>query len=165
VKRRLLSESYVGGIVIDKESGNRQDRFNRTAGFDADFVLFKKLSLSGILAKTFSADPRLRGRDWMSLVDASYNSNLVQAEAYRSTVQPNFNPEVGFVDRTDVVTNFVDLQLSPRPKHGRVREYNFEGFYLRSSAVCLSAFFAHHLLPQAPSRPARIRARCNTLHR
>lgn len=131
VKRRLLSESYVGGIVIDKESGNHQDRYNRTAGFDADFVLFKKLSLSGILAKTFSADPRLRGRDWMSLIDASYNSNLIQAEAYRSTVQPNFNPEVGFVDRTDVVTNFVDLQLSPRPKHGRVREYNFEGFYLR----------------------------------
>jgi hypothetical protein len=47
----------------------------------------------------------------------------------RKTVQPNFNPEVGFVDRTDLVTNFVDLNLSPRPKSGPVREYNFEGFF------------------------------------
>src|SRR5207253_4976195 len=60
VKRKLLSESYVGGIVIDKESGNRQDRFNHTGGVDADFILFKKLSLNGFLAKTFSAHPTLR---------------------------------------------------------------------------------------------------------
>ncbi len=131
VKRKLLSESYVGGIFIDKESGNRQDRFNRTGGFDADFIFFKKLSLNGFLAKTFSADRNLRGHDWASTFDASYNSNLVQLEFFQNRVGPNFNPEVGFVDRTDIVTNSIDAQLSPRPKHGRIREYNFEGFYRR----------------------------------
>ncbi len=131
VKRKLLSESYVGGIFIDKESGNRQDRFNRTGGFDADFIFFKKLSLNGFLAKTFSADRNLRGHDWASTFDASYNSNLVQVEFFQNRVGPNFNPEVGFVDRTDIVTNSIDAQLSPRPKHGRIREYNFEGFYRR----------------------------------
>ena len=131
VKRKLLSESYVGGIFIDKESGNRQDRFNRTGGFDADFIFFKKLSLNGFLAKTFSADRNLRGHDWASTFDESYNSNLVQVEFFQNRVGPNFNPEVGFVDRTDIVTNSIDAQLSPRPKHGRIREYNFEGFYRR----------------------------------
>ena len=131
VKRKLLSESYIGGIVIDKESGNVQDHFNRTAGIDGNFIFFKKLSLNGFLVKTFSADRRLRGHDWASTIDASYNSNLVQIEAFRTTVQPNFNPEVGFVDRTDIVSNSIDAQLSPRPKHGRIREYNFEGFYRR----------------------------------
>jgi len=131
VKRKLLSESYVGGIFIDKESGNRQDRFNRTGGFDANFIFFKKLSLNGFLAKTFSADRNLRGHDWASTFDASYNSNLVQLEFFQNRVGPNFNPEVGFVDRTDIVTNSIDAQLSPRPKHGRIREYNFEGFYRR----------------------------------
>src|SRR6266700_4006127 len=131
VKRKVLSESYVGGIVIDKESGNRQDRFNRTGGFDADFIFFKKLSLNGFLAKTFSADRNLRGHDWASTFDASYNSNLVQLEFFQNRVGPNFNPEVGFVDRTDIVTNSIDAQLSPRPKHGRIREYNFEAFYRR----------------------------------
>jgi hypothetical protein len=131
VKRKLLSESYVGGIVIDKESGNRQDRFNRTGGIDANFIFFKKLSLNGFLAKSFSADRNLRGHDWASTIDASYNSNLVQIEVFQNRVGPNFNPEVGFVDRTDIVTNSIDAQLSPRPKRGRIREYNFEGFYRR----------------------------------
>jgi len=131
VKRKLLSESYVGGILIDKESGNIFDRFNRTAGIDANFVFFKKLSLNGFLARTFSADRTLRGHDWASTIDANYNNNLIQVEAFRISAQPNFNPEVGFVDRTDIVTNSIDAQLSPRPKHGPIREYNFEGFYRR----------------------------------
>src|SRR6266536_2706623 len=131
VKRKLLSESYVGGIAIDKESGNRQGRFNRTGGIDANFIFFKKLSLNGFLAKTVSADPNLRGHDWASTTDASYNSNLIQIEAFQNRVGPNFNPEVGFVDRTDIVSNSINAQLSPRPKHGRIREYNFEAFYRR----------------------------------
>ena len=117
--------------MIDKQSGSRQDRFNRAAGVDGQFILFKKLTLSGFFAKTVSADRRLRGKDWADSVDARYDSNLVQLEAFHSTVQPNFNPEVGFVDRTDITTNYVEAQLSPRPKHGRVREYNFLGFYSR----------------------------------
>jgi hypothetical protein len=131
MKRRILSESYIGGIYIDKESGNVQDRFNRSAGLDGRFILFKKLTLSGYFAKTFSFDPQLRGKDWADYFGASYRSNLMQADFFHSTVQPFFNPEVGFVDRTDVVTNYVEVQLSPRPKHGPVREYNFLGFYSR----------------------------------
>src|SRR5216683_2623189 len=131
VKRKLLTESYVGGILIDKESGNRQDRFNRTGGVDANFIFFKKLSLNGFLAKSISADRSLRGHDWASTIDVSYNSNLVYIEAFQNRVGRNFNPEVGFVDRTDIVSNSLDAQLSPRPKHGRIREYNFEGFYRR----------------------------------
>jgi Domain of unknown function (DUF5916)/Carbohydrate family 9 binding domain-like len=131
IKRNVFSESYIGGIFIDKESGNINDRYNRSAGIDANFIIHKKLSLSGFLAKTFSADPHLHGKSWASVVDVNYTSNLVQAEVFRETVQPNFNPEVGFVDRTDIIANSVDLQVSPRPKHGPVREYNFEAFYRR----------------------------------
>jgi len=57
-------------------------------GIDGNFIFFKKLSLNGFLVKTFSADRRLRGHDWASTIDASYNSNLVQVEAFRTTV-PN----------------------------------------------------------------------------
>src|SRR5260370_30618162 len=129
VKRKLWRESYVGALVTEKESGNRQDRFNRAGGIDANFILFKKLSLNGFLAKTFSADSNLRSHDWASTIDASYNSNLFQIEAFQNRVGRNFNPEVGFVNRTDIVTNSINLQLSPRPKHCPIREYNFEAFY------------------------------------
>jgi len=129
VKRRFLSESYIGAIGLDKESSNPADSFNRAAGVDLDLVLWKKWAVFAYYGKTFSADPRLQGHDWTHNVTLSYTSNLVQIAAQRKTVEPNFNPEVGFVDRTDLVTNFVDLTLSPRPKSGPIREYNFEGFF------------------------------------
>ena len=129
IKRRLFSESYIGVMGVEKQSGSATNQYSREAGFDASFLFFQKLGISGFLAKTFSYAPSLRGHDWAGTIDATYNSNLIQAEALRAVVQPNFNPEAGFVDRTDLVTNFVDFQLSPRPKTGPVREYDFEGFF------------------------------------
>lgn len=128
-KTRIFSESYIGAIGIDKESGSTVDPYNRAAGADANFIFFHKLSMSGFWAKTFSSPLALQGNDWAATADVTYNSNLIQAEALRAVVQPNFNPEVGFVERVDLVTNFVDLTLSPRPKTGPVREYDFEGFF------------------------------------
>jgi hypothetical protein len=129
MKTRVLSESYVGVMAIDKESGSALDPYNRAAGTDANFVFFHKLGISGFWAKTFSSPLALQGNDWAATADVTYNSNLIQAEALRAVVQPNFNPEVGFVVRTDLVTNFADFTLSPRPKTGPIREYNFEGFF------------------------------------
>ncbi|HLW53113.1 MAG TPA: DUF5916 domain-containing protein [Candidatus Angelobacter sp.] len=129
LKARLFSESYIGVIGIDKESENPLDPYNRAAGADANFVFFRKLGISGFWAKTVSGAPAQRGNDWAATADVTYNSNLIQAEILRAVVQPNFSPEVGFVARTDLVTSFVDFQLSPRPKTGPVREYNFEGFF------------------------------------
>lgn len=129
LKARLFAESYVGVMGIDKETGNPADRYNRAAGADANFIFFHKLGVSGFWTRTFSEPLGLRGHDWAATADVTYNSNLVQAEALHAVVQPNFNPEAGFVPRTDLVTNFLDFQLSPRPKAGPVREYNFEGFF------------------------------------
>jgi hypothetical protein len=129
IKNRVFSESYVGLIGIDKESGSALDPYNRAAGADANFIFFHKLGVSGFWAKTFSSPLALKANDWAGTADVVYNSNLIQAEALRAVVQPNFNPEVGFVARTDLVTNFVDLNLSPRPKTGPVRQYDFEGFF------------------------------------
>ncbi len=131
IKHRLFAESYVGAIGIDKESSNTADRYNRTFGVDGILRLFDRLTLAGLYAKTSSDPEVLHGRDWAAFGQALYNSNLVQAELRHAIVQPNFNPEVGFVDRTNLVTDFVDLNLSPRPKTGPVREFDFEGFYLR----------------------------------
>jgi hypothetical protein len=129
IKSRLFSESYIGVIGIDKESGSAVDAYNRAAGADANFIFFHKLGISGFWARTFSSPLALQGNDWALTADVTYNSNLIQAEVLRAVVQPNFNPEVGFVERTDLVTNFIDFQVSPRPKTGPVREYNFEGFF------------------------------------
>jgi DNA-binding beta-propeller fold protein YncE len=43
-------------------------------------------------------------------------------------VGPGFNPEVGFVNRTDINESFLNLNLAPRPHIPGIREVNFEGF-------------------------------------
>lgn len=39
-----------------------------------------------------------------------------------------YNPEVGFINRTDVNESYVGLNLAPRPRISGIRELNFEGF-------------------------------------
>jgi hypothetical protein len=131
VKRRLFSESFIGAMAIDKESNNPLDRYNRAAGVDSNFVFFEKLSIYSYLTKTFSYSPIQRGKDWADEVSVDYKSNLVQAQYRHSDVQPNYNPEVGFIDRVDLATNFADVTVSPRPKRGPIRELNFEAFVTR----------------------------------
>ncbi len=126
VKRSIFGDSYVGAMGIDKRSGNPQDRFNRSGGVDTRLVFFKNLILTGYLAQTKS--PRLTSRDSNVGAGLSYRTNWLEFDASRRKVGPNFNPEVGFVERTDVLQDFLDLTLKPRPKIRGVRELNFEGF-------------------------------------
>lgn len=111
---------------MDKESGNAQDRFNRAGGVDAKFVFFKDLTIRGYFAKTRT--PNLRGKDYTAGARVVYRSNLITIHASHATIQPNYNPEVGFVARTDDNPSYLDVNLTPRPKLRGVRELNFESW-------------------------------------
>lgn len=126
VKRALLENSYVGIMGVNKESGNAQDPFNRAVGADAKFVFFKNLLLSGYYAKTWS--PGVRGKDYSAAGSVEYRSNLVKFFAARGTIQPNYNPEVGFLNRPDDRPTYLDLNLTPRPRIRGVRELSFEAW-------------------------------------
>ncbi len=128
VKRRIFSESFIGAMAIDKESSNPLDRYNRAAGVDSNLVFFEKLSIYSYLTKTFSYSPIQRGKDWADEVSVNYKSNLIQAQYRHSDVQPNYNPEVGFIDRVDLVTNFADVNVSPRPKEWTDSRAQLRGF-------------------------------------
>ncbi len=49
------------------------------------------------------------------------------------------NPEVGFLERTDCICNYLDVTFKPRPKLRGVRELNFEGFIFHAPDT-------HHVL-------------------
>jgi hypothetical protein len=124
VKRPMLGNSYVGFIAVNKQSGNVQDRFNRAGGVDAKFVFFRDLNIRGYYAKTWS--PNLPGQDYSAGGRVVYKNKWMQLYAGKGTIQANFNPEVGFVERPDDNPTFADLNLTPRPRIGGVRELNFE---------------------------------------
>lgn len=126
VKKSLSRGAYVGVMGIDKRSGNTTDPFNAAGGVDTRLVFLKNLTFNAFVAETrtqgFSGGQTNLGAGLL------YESNWLQVLADHRKIGPHFNPEVGFLERTDCVCDFLDATFKPRPKIAGVRELNFEGF-------------------------------------
>jgi len=137
VKRSLWGGSYVGVMGIDKRSGNPLDSFNQTTGADTRLVFFNNLVVNGYAAQTrtpgFSAGQTNLGAGF------DYQKNWLEVFAQHRKVGPNFNPEVGFLARTDCICDYLDVNFKPRPKLPGVRDLNFEGFIFHAPDT-------HHVL-------------------
>jgi Domain of unknown function (DUF5916)/Carbohydrate family 9 binding domain-like len=130
VKESLWAGSYIGVMGIDKRSGNAEDDFNRTGGIDTRLVFFKDWFVDAHMAGTQS--PGNAGGASDLGASLTYKSNWLDAIVERRKTGPNFNPEVGFVERTDSNETFGDLTFKARPKVSGVRELQFEGFILHA---------------------------------
>jgi hypothetical protein len=137
VKRSLWGGSYVGVMGIDKRSGNPLDSFNQTTGADTRLVFFNNLVVNGYAAQTrtpgFSSGQTNLGAGF------DYQTNWLEVFAQHRKVGPNFNPEVGFLGRTDCICDYVDVNFKPRPKIRGVRDLNFESFLFHAPDT-------HHVL-------------------
>lgn len=139
VKRSIgESGSYIGGMGIDKRFGNPAGNFNQTEGVDGRLVLLKDLTLQGYAAQTRSpgyflcaVNPDNCQSGQTSLgAGVVYRSNWLDFFAEHRKIGPNFNPAVGFLERTDCVCDFADANFKTRPQVADVRELGFEGFIL-----------------------------------
>jgi len=126
VKRSLWGGSYIGVMGIDKTSGSPTDSYNQASGADTRLVFWRNLVVRGYFAQTRSPGVSSGQTNWGANFD--YRTNWLVFFAQHRTVGPNFNPEVGFLERTDCLCNYVDATLKPRPKLPGVREVQFEGF-------------------------------------
>lgn len=127
VKRSMgRSGSYIGLMGIDKRSGNLLDRFNQAEGVDGRLVLWKDLVLNGFLAQTRT--PGLSGGQTMLGAGLNFRSDWLDFQADHRKIGAHFNPEAGFLERTDCACDFADATFKVRPQIARVRELQFEGF-------------------------------------
>lgn len=130
LKESLWGGSYIGLMGIDKRSGDAQDSFNQTGGVDTRLVFFKDWFVDAHLAGTRSpGDPSGASDVGASL---SYRSNWLDAIVERRKIGPNFNPEVGFIQRTDSNETYADATFKARPRIDGIRELQFEGFILHA---------------------------------
>jgi hypothetical protein len=126
VKRSLWGGSYIGVMGIDKRSGNPFDSFNQTSGADTRLVFHKDLVLSGYAAQ--SRTPGLSAGQSDLGAGVNYQNSWLEVFGQHRKVGASFNPEVGFLERTDCICNYLDVNFKPRPKLEGVRQLNFEGF-------------------------------------
>ena len=130
LKESLWAGSYIGVMGIDKRSGELQDNFNQTGGIDTRLVFFRDWFVDAHMAGTRSPGNPSGASDLGASL--AYRSNWLDGIVERRKIGPNFNPEVGFIERTDSNETFGDLTFKLRPKIGGVRELQFEGFILHS---------------------------------
>jgi len=134
VKESLWPGSYIGVMGIDKRSGNLLDSYNQTGGVDTRLVFFKDWFVDAHMAGTQSPINISGASGSASDVGASlsYRSNWLDGIVERRKIGPNFNPEVGFIERTDSDETYGDMTFKFRPKIVGVRELQFEGFILHA---------------------------------
>jgi len=130
LKESLWAGSYIGVLGIDKRSGDLLDSFNQTGGVDTRLVFFKDWFFDAHMAGTQSPGYSSGNSDLGASL--SYRSNWLEGIVERRKTGPNFNPEVGFVERIDSDETYGDLTFKVRPSIPGVRELQFEGFVLHA---------------------------------
>src|SRR5262249_50032 len=100
-----------------------------TYGADGTFAFGDYLTLASYWARTTT--PGRSSQDISYRASIDYNSDRYGATAERLVIQPNFNPEVGFVRRNDLRKSYGYVRFSPRPKSRIVKKYSWSGDYTR----------------------------------
>ncbi len=134
VKQNILSRSSVGMMYLDKrESGGI---YNRSFGFDSNINVTEKFSVFAAGAATYSPDeegePDMKNNNFAGNVGVKWLSDLWQYNISFLNIEEMFNPEIGFVRRTDIKRTDAGITYSPRPKRWEsVRKLNFSarGYY------------------------------------
>ena len=114
-RRELLGRSSVGAIATVRDGAGAP---RGTLGADARFVVARYLTLAGMLAR---ADAESGGTGWARSVGAAWQSDFFEAETSHLSVDPGFDPAVGFVRRHDRQTA-AQVSVNPRPSIGPVRQ-------------------------------------------
>lgn len=112
-KRDILRRSSIGTMFTHRTATPGRVGSNAGYGLDATFSFYQNVRFDGYFAGTRTEG---RGDDNLSyrgLFD--YNGDRYGLHGERLVVEPNFLPEIGFLRRTDMRRNFVQVRFSPRP--------------------------------------------------
>ena len=96
VNRDILQRSTVGVIAINKQDA---DAYNRTIGLDFSYRPTREINIQGLWARTFEND--VEGNSNAFFIGGDWRTNLFRLDASYTDFGEDFNPGVGFVQRTE----------------------------------------------------------------
>ncbi len=120
LKRNVLRNSNVGVLFANSQDGISE--YNRALGIDGGFVLGPHVSLTTVMAKTFSPDT---GSDLAGVVDFAWKSDRFNYGGQYLDVGERFTAEMGYIPRLDIRAGKAKAQWTPRPKWGGIRQLTF----------------------------------------
>ena len=114
VRRNILRRSNVGVLYTRRmETGRGVAPPGETFGVDGLYSLSTAFNINGYYARTKTAG--FQGDDHSHLVSFDYGDDRYGLQAQNLAVGADFNPQTGFLRRTDFKRNFVQARFSPRP--------------------------------------------------
>ena len=128
VRRDVLRRSTVGAMFTRRSSSALRDGANTVYGVDAALGFFNTVTINSYLARTQSAG--VSGDDLSYRTQFVYDGDRYGLQLERLDVEGNFNPEVGFLRRSDFRQTVGQARFSPRPRRSAlVRRYIAEATY------------------------------------
>jgi hypothetical protein len=126
VKRDVLRRSSIGLLVSNRSESAIGPGANREYGVDGTFAFYENLQINTYWAGTVT--DALSSRDSTSYrgqLDYSGDRYTVQVEHLK--VGDNFNPEIGFLRRDNMVRDYARFKFSPRPRNrSAIRKYVYD---------------------------------------
>lgn len=114
VKRDIFRKSQVGAIFTHRSQSVVTEGSNRVFGVDGSFGLSDSLVVGGYYAGTRTQGLSGDDESYRGIFD--YNADLYGARVSHTLVDTNFNPEIGFLRRTDFRESLAKFRLSRRPR-------------------------------------------------
>ncbi|HEV8217431.1 MAG TPA: DUF5916 domain-containing protein, partial [Gemmatimonadaceae bacterium] len=126
IKRDVFKRSAIGLMATNRSLAAADSGSNQAYGVDGTFSFFDNVTTAAYWART--ATTGRSGDDQSYQARYDYNADRYGARGEFLAVGKNFNPEVGFVRRTNFKRSFGELRFSPRPMHMPiVRKFTYSG--------------------------------------
>ncbi len=120
LKRDLLRRSNVGVLYTGRNETTREGApTGQTIGADGLLSLSPALNVNAYYARTEKPGVTRGNTSYLGRFD--YNADRYGLQAERLKVGETFNPEVGFLRRTDFARDFLQARFSPRPARNRMK--------------------------------------------
>ncbi len=143
IRRDVLRRSSIGVMATSRSRAQTRPGSNQFYGVDGTFAFFNNLLFNTYWAETRSEGDGRRNASYRAQMDYTADRYGVQLE--HLTIDPDFNPESGFLRRADMRKQYAQLRFSPRPRRNSlVRKYYGVGqfTYVEDSAGRLSSRLA-----------------------
>ncbi len=119
VKQDVFERSSIGMIFTNVQGGGEH---NRVGGVDASFRFFDNLSINGYVAQ--SSDSDVDGTQYVGAFSAGWNSDLWSVNASLNYIDPDFQTDMGFILRRDMIKQDYSFGYNPRPNISWLRQVN-----------------------------------------
>ena len=140
LKRDVLRRSAIGVMATNRSVATSGTGENAAYGVDGTFLLTQALMVGTYWARTATTGVRGDDQSYQGKVD--YSADRYGAQAEFLSVGSNFDPQVGFLRRSNFDRTFGQLRFSPRPTRiPMVRKFTWtaSGEYFENGAGLVEA--------------------------